>query len=273
MRHLFNNSYSTIIRIAVLIIVLFNTVFIYGKQINDGDGPKSKLTVTSKIVVVNKGTIRSIHKGTHSLSEVCIKENQILEIGDDIATVMVLKYGSEEERAVYLNENRRLLLLLEDQLEAFKNTNSSSNEAQMKHIHQSLDSLKNKYEKLQEYLIKHRGKPAIVTNILMKKGDRIKQGDIIAEIIDIGVILPKGTIDEEYYRNKLDDYDVIASIRGNNIVEQEISISDLLYKRDTSNVWASHGKPSVGEFVINLDKVDISFLDQIVEIQLLLKKK
>ncbi|MDM1497992.1 hypothetical protein [Myroides odoratimimus] len=107
----------------------------------------------------------------------------------------------------------------------------------------------------------------------MKKGDRIKQGDIIAEIIDIGVILPKGTIDEEYYRNKLDDYDVIASIRGNNIVEQEISISDLLYKRDTSNVWASHGKPSVGEFVINLDKVDISFLDQIVEIQLLLKKK
>ncbi|MEC4051846.1 hypothetical protein VSP10_03480 [Myroides odoratimimus] len=273
MRHLFNKSYSTIIRIAVLIIVLFNTVFIYGKQINDGDGPKSKLTVTSKIVVVNKGTIRSIHKGTHSLSEVCIKENQSLEIGDDIATVMVLKYGSEEERAVYLNENRRLLLLLEDQLEAFKNTNSSSNEAQMKHIHQSLDSLKNKYEKLQEYLIKHRGKPAIVTNILMKNGDRIKQGDIIAEIIDIGVILPKGTIDEEYYRNKLDDYDVIASIRGNNIVEQEISISDLLYKRDTSNVWASHGKPSVGEFVINLDKVDISFLDQIVEIQLLLKKK
>ncbi|MCC9044004.1 hypothetical protein LNQ81_15110 [Myroides sp. M-43] len=163
-----------------------------------------------RIVTLNKESLRSLHQGNHSIKSIHIKENQSLKVGDDIATVMVLKYGSQEDRAVYLNENKRLLLVLDKQIEEFKKTKSLSDENKVKDTYRFLDSLKLKYSELEEYIVKHIGHPSVVTNIRLEEGNAIKRGDIIAEALSMGVKLPKGTIDEEYYRSKLDAYDVVV---------------------------------------------------------------
>lgn len=264
---------KSIKRTMTLITLLLSNVLAHSASSNYYSLLNQQDKIHTRIITLNKGSLRSLHQGTHSLKSIHIKENQSLKAGDDIATVMVLKYGSQEDRTVYLNENKRLLLVLDKQIEEFKKTKSLSDENKVKDTYRLIDSLKLKYTELEEYIVKYNGHSSVVTNIRLEEGNAIKRGDIIAEALSMGVKLPKGTIDEEYYRSKLDTYDVVVYISGENLSKQEVSISELLKNRDTSKIWSSHGKPSVGELVITLDKGDITFLDQLVEVEIILKKK
>lgn len=258
-------------KIIILIIILLGSVYSVFASPNVILYQQKK--IQSRIVTLNKGYLRTFHQGTRCLKSIHIKENQSLKAGEDIATVMVLKYSSMEERTVYLNEKRRLLLIQDEQIEKFKKTRSLSDENKVKDTYRLLDSLKLKYSELEEYIVKYSGSPSIVTNICLKEGNTIKQGDIIAETLSMGIKLTKGAIDEEYYRSKLNDYDIMVYVSGEGLPKQEISISELLMKRDISQIWSSHGKPSVGDLVITLDKGDITYLDNLVEIEIFLKKK
>lgn len=268
----FSFNERSIVRVMTLITLLLSSVLAHSASSNYSVLNQQD-KIHTRIITLDKGSLRSLHQGTHSLKSIHIKENQSLKAGDDIATVMVLKYGSQEDRTVYLNENKSLLLVLDKQIEEFKKTKSLSDANKVKDTYRLLDSLKLKYTELEEYIVKYNGHPSVVTNIRLEEGNAIKRGDIIAETFSMGVKLPKENIDEEYYRSKLDAYDVMVYISGENLSKQEVNISELLRNRDTSKIWSSYGKPSVGDLVITLDKGDITFLDNLVEVEIFLKKK
>lgn len=120
---------------------MFSSLLAHSASSNHSSLLNPQDKIQTKIIALNKGSLRSLHQGTHSLKSIQIKENQSSKADDDIATVMVLKYDCQEERTAYLNENKRLLLVLEEQIEEFKKTRSLPDENKIKDTYRFLDFL------------------------------------------------------------------------------------------------------------------------------------